>query len=206
MRSRTSRGVLEWSGGEDLYIGSQVLAIRKVSGVTGIVPGPPEGSRGSTGWGHPSRRAPWAEVGREPAHSGLVRPLLGPPMRLGLGTLGEGAPPLALGGTPPLGRPPLEIPSLGPAPPWGPYIKRGGGRAAAPNTLAPPSPPCYTSSSRSCLAKPCRSPAASTTTPSCCWIFINLSFPLTGSRRRRRHLLSMCVECGGAVRSALGHR
>ena len=36
------------------------------------------------------------------------------------------------------------------------------------------------------LAKPCRDPATSTTTPSCCWISINLSFPLAGSRRRRR--------------------
>ena len=74
MRSRTSRGVPEWSGGEELYIGSPVSATGKVSGVTGIVPGPPEGSRGSTGWGHLSRRAPWAEVGGEPAPSGLVRP------------------------------------------------------------------------------------------------------------------------------------
>src|SRR3990170_3265247 len=98
MRSRTSRGVPEWSGGKELYIGSPVSATGKVSGVIGIVPGPPEGSRGSTGWGHLSRRAPWAEVGREPAPGGLVRPPLGPPLRLGLGTLGEGAPPLALGG------------------------------------------------------------------------------------------------------------
>ena len=74
MRSRMSREVPEWSGGEELYIGSPVLATGKVSGVIGIVPGPPEGSRGSTGWGHLSRRAPWAEVGGEPAHSGLVRP------------------------------------------------------------------------------------------------------------------------------------
>src|SRR3954465_14650117 len=105
MRSRMSRGVPEWFGGKDLYIGSPVSAIGKVSGVTGIVPGPPEGSRGSTGWGHLSRRAPWAEVGGEPAPSGLVRPPLGP-LRLGLGTLGEGAPPLALGGTPPPWPPP----------------------------------------------------------------------------------------------------
>ena len=74
MRSWMSRGVPEWSGGKDWYIGSPVSAIGKVSGVTGIVPGPPEGSRGSTGWGHLSRRAPWAEVGGEPAHSGLVHP------------------------------------------------------------------------------------------------------------------------------------
>ena len=64
MRSRTSRGVPEWSGGKELYIGSAVSAIEKVSGVIGIVPGPPEGSRGSTEWGHLSRRALWAEVGR----------------------------------------------------------------------------------------------------------------------------------------------
>ena len=37
MRSRTSREVPEWSGGEELYIGSQVSATGKVSGVTGIV-------------------------------------------------------------------------------------------------------------------------------------------------------------------------
>ena len=66
---------------------------------------------------------------------------LGPPLRLRLGTLGEGAPPLAMGGIPPPGhRSPWEIPSPGPAPPWGPYIKRGEGRAAAPLNLAPPSP------------------------------------------------------------------
>ena len=52
MKSRTSRGVLEWSGGEEFYIGSTVSTTGKVSGVTGIVPGPPEGSRGSTGWVH----------------------------------------------------------------------------------------------------------------------------------------------------------
>ena len=98
MRSRTSRGVPEWSRGKELYIGSAISANGKVSGVNGIVPGPPEGSRGSTGWGHPSRRATWAEVGGEPAPGGLVRPLLGLPPRLGLGTLGVGAPPTWLGG------------------------------------------------------------------------------------------------------------
>ena len=49
MISRTSRGVLEWSVGKELYIGSEVSAIGKVLGVTGIVPGPPEGSRGPPG-------------------------------------------------------------------------------------------------------------------------------------------------------------
>ena len=63
MRSQTSRGVPEWSGGKELYMGSRVSAIGKVSEVTGIVPGPPEGSRGSTGWGHLPRGATWAVGG-----------------------------------------------------------------------------------------------------------------------------------------------
>ena len=79
MRSRTSREVPDWSGGKDLYMGSLILVAGKVSRFIGIVPGVPEGSRGSTGWGHLSRRAPWAEVGGEPAPGGLVRPPLGPP-------------------------------------------------------------------------------------------------------------------------------
>src|SRR3954466_13356280 len=60
MRSRTSRGVPEWSGGKDLYIGSAVSAIGTSFGDIGIVPGPPEGSRGSTKWGHLPRGATWA--------------------------------------------------------------------------------------------------------------------------------------------------
>ena len=35
MRSRTSRGVPEWSGGEDLYIGRRVLESGSVPGVPG---------------------------------------------------------------------------------------------------------------------------------------------------------------------------
>src|SRR3954468_14418067 len=49
MRSRTSRGVPEWSGGKDLYMGSLILVARKVSHFIGIVPGVPKGVRGSTG-------------------------------------------------------------------------------------------------------------------------------------------------------------
>jgi hypothetical protein len=52
MRSRTSRGVPEWPGGKDLYMGSPVLVTGKVLGCIGNVPGPPGGSRGSTKWGH----------------------------------------------------------------------------------------------------------------------------------------------------------
>ena len=105
MRSWTSRGVPEWSGGKDLYIGSPVSAIGTSFGVIGIVPGPPEGSRGSTGWGHLSLRAPWAEVGGEPAPGGLVLPPR-PPSAPRVPTLGEGAPPLALGALHPLWPPP----------------------------------------------------------------------------------------------------
>ena len=42
MRSRTSRGVPEWSGGKDLYMGSPVLVAGKFSGFIGNVPGDPE--------------------------------------------------------------------------------------------------------------------------------------------------------------------
>ena len=74
MRSRTSRGVPECSGGKDLYMGSPILVTEKVLGVTGNVPGPPGGSRGSTKWGHRPQRAVWAKCGRGPAPGELVRP------------------------------------------------------------------------------------------------------------------------------------
>ena len=67
MRSRTSPGVPEWSGGKDLYMGSPVLVTGKVSGAIGNVPGPPGGSRGSTKWGHKPLRATWANSGKGPA-------------------------------------------------------------------------------------------------------------------------------------------
>src|SRR3954469_21804964 len=121
MRFRTSRGVPDWYGGEELYIGSAVSAIGSDLGVTGIVPGPPDRSRGSTGWGHPSRRAPWAEVGREPAHSGLVRPPMGLPPAPRVGNPRVGGAPLALGGKPPpWPPPPWRWISRAGAPPRGP--------------------------------------------------------------------------------------
>ena len=46
MRSWMSQGVPEWSGGEDLYMGSPGSVAEMVSGVIGIVPGPPKGIRG----------------------------------------------------------------------------------------------------------------------------------------------------------------
>ena len=63
MRSRTSRGVPEWSGGKDLYMGSPVLVAGKVSHFIGIVPGVPKGVRGSTGGVHLPRGATWAVGG-----------------------------------------------------------------------------------------------------------------------------------------------
>ena len=128
---------------------------------------------------------------------------MGPPApRVGNPRWG-GAPLTLVGTPPPWPPPPWEIASPRAGTPLGAYIKEGRGRAAAPLCLVPPSP-CYTSSSsRSRLAKPSQSSTASTTTPSCCWIIINLSFPLAGSRRRRRLPSRMCVERGGAVRLAL---
>ena len=71
-----------------------------------------------------------------------MRPL-GPPLRLGLGTLGEGAPPLALGGkSSPLGRrPPRRSHLLGLAPPLGSLYKEGwweGSRTLTPGASLPP--------------------------------------------------------------------
>ena len=67
MSSWTSRGVLEWSEGKDLYMESPVLVTGKVSGDIGNVPGPPGGSRGSTKWGHQPWRLAWAKSGKGPA-------------------------------------------------------------------------------------------------------------------------------------------
>ena len=61
----------------------------------------------------------------------------------------------------------------------------GGGEGSNTTAFGASLLPCNTSPSRRSLAKPCRDPATSTTTLSCCWISINLSFPLAGSRRRR---------------------
>ena len=120
MRSQTSRGVPEWSGGKENYIGSAVSALGKVSGSPGIVPGPPEGPGGPPG-GATYPRGPhglkWE--GNQPL-VGWCAPM-GLPLRLGLETLGVGGAPSDLGGKFPLGRrPPLRWDLWGPAPPWTP--------------------------------------------------------------------------------------
>ena len=154
MRSRTSRGVPEWSGGEELYIGSRVSATGRVSGVTGIVPdhrmGPGGPPGGTTHPGGP-HGLKW---GGEPAHSGLVRPL-GPPPAPRVGNPRVGGAPLDLGGKfPPLGRRPPIDGFLAGAPTWGAYIKGGGRGSRTLDSWRLPLP-CYTSPSRSITAKPC---------------------------------------------------
>ena len=121
MRSRTSRGVPEWSGGKDLYMGSPVLVARKVLGFIGNVPGPPGGSRGSTRWGHRPQRAAWAKCGRGPAHAPPTR---GPGRRKGGKgeTLGLDGPKAHL-----VGRPPLFPPLAAPKPHLGLAAPLGGG-------------------------------------------------------------------------------
>ena len=98
---------------------------------------------------------------------------------------------LGVGGNPKGGAPPLlggQAPSLAAAPlgdwisragaPLGTLYIEGGGRAAAPMPLAPPSPLATPLPLAEAWRSPAEIPAASTTTPSCCWISINLSFPL----------------------------
>ena len=117
-----------------------------------------KGPGGSTGWGHLSRRAPWADVGREPAPGGVVRPPLPPPTpRVGNPRVGGASTCLGGQATPLAAAPPWRSHLLGPVPP-GAYIKRGGGRAAAPQVLAPPSPLLHLSLSQKlgeALPEPC---------------------------------------------------
>src|SRR3954463_1765088 len=172
MRSRTSRGVPDWSGGEELYIGSAVSAIESDLGVTGIVPGPPDGSRGSTGWGHPSRRAPWAVVG------GGDQPLVGwcapqgPPPAPRVGTLGWGGAHLPWGALhPPWPPPPWEIQSPRAGAPPGAYIK--GGREGGSRTPCPGASLSLSNTSSSSIelgeALPEYCSSIPTTPSCCCW-------------------------------------
>ena len=97
MRSRTSRGVPEWSGGKDLYMGSHHT-------VTGIIWGLPVLYRDHwRGFGGPpgGSTCPGGPYGlfveRDQPLSGLGASPLGP-MRLGFGGTLKGGRPLALGG------------------------------------------------------------------------------------------------------------
>ena len=164
MRSRTSRGVPEWSGGKDLYIGSPVLVTGKVSGFIDNVPGPPGGSRWSTKWGHQPRRAAWAKCGRGPAPGGLVRP---PTKAQGARESGRGQ---TLGSDGPKAHLMVRLPL---SPPWPPprwdlglaATPRGGNLGGG---AAPPFPlyivgvlGCHTHKNISFLAHPYPSPSSS---------------------------------------------
>ena len=70
--------------------------------------------------------------------------------------------------------------------------------------LAPPSPIATPLPLIEARRSPAEITAASTTTPSCCWISINLSFPLLDQEGGDVFLNRMCVERGGAFHLALG--
>ena len=85
-------------------------------------------------------------------------------------------------------------------------IYRGGREGSRTLALGASLPPCYTSPSRRRLAKPCRDP--------CCIhhhavMLLDLHQPLLPPcwiKKEETSLLRTCVERGGAVHSALGHR
>ena len=87
MRSRTSRGVPEWSGGKDLYMGSCHTVAGKVRGHIGIVSGPPKGFRGPPGGATCPGGVHGLRVGRDQPLNGLVR--LPPRPKAQLGGEGE---------------------------------------------------------------------------------------------------------------------
>ena len=155
----------------------------KFRGHIGIVPGPPEGFRGSIGRVHLPRRALWAVGRREPAPSGLgaIPPRAHAPRFWG--DPKGGGRPLALGGKATLlaaARSPLPL-----------YICGGweGSRTLAPGA-ALPSPKSF-SSPVGAWRSPAGLPRSSfTTMPWCCyWMESSPTSPslLAGSRHGRRH-------------------
>ena len=110
---------------------------------------------------------------------------MGLPLRLGLGTLGWGAPHLPWGARHPLGRRPPTLDGFGRRPPSQGGLYKGGEGGQQCNSLGRLPPPLQHLSLSQKLGEALPRPATSTPTPSCCWISINLSFPLAGSRRRR---------------------
>src|SRR4051812_8062130 len=133
------------------------------------------------------------------------------PCALGFGGNPKGGAPLAWGASPlPLGRrPPSGSHLEGAGPPCpSPINRRGEGRAA--HTIQGAAPPLPNTSPPPYVLGEALSEYCSTncTTPSCCrWSLLPQPLlPHAGSRRRRRRSSRTCVERGGAVRSALGHR
>ena len=93
MRSRTSRGVSEWSGDEDLYMGSPYSIVGSVWGLPILFRDHRRGSGGPLG-GSTCPGGPYGLniEGNQPL-GGLGAKLPLGPMRLGLGETLEGAPP-----------------------------------------------------------------------------------------------------------------
>ena len=113
MRSRTSRGVPEWSGGKDLYMGSHVWSPEKFRVLSVTYRdhwegpgGPPSGATNLGGQHGPSVGGDQPQVGWCTPHKG--------PRRLGFG---EGAHQPTWGWSPP---------TLGPCSPPGPVAPLGG--------------------------------------------------------------------------------
>ena len=145
--------------------------------------------------------------GTSPWRDGRIPPWAYAPR---VGGTPRGGAPLAWGGSPPsLAAPPSRSHLEGPAPLAPSPINRGVRGGLHTQAKAQPLPSPTPLLLRTCLAKPCRSTAAPTTPrrrAAVGAVFLNLSFLLAGSRRRRRRPYRTCVERGGAVRSALGHR
>ena len=144
--------------------------------------------------------------GREPAPSGLVRPPWASPAPR-VGNPGGGGRPTWLGGqaTPLAAAPPQMGSPRGRRPPRTP-IYRGEGGQQYPSPWRLPLPPVTPLPPACAWRSPAGIPATSTTTPSCCWISINLSFPLAGSRRRRRRcsVRVLNAEVPSVRRSVIG--
>ena len=175
MRSRTSRGAPEWSGGKDLYMGSCYWGSGKSSVFSGIVPGSfrkvPEDSRGVRRSGNSSTTSntvAWA-VGGRPSLNGPGAPAPLRPMRMGRGNP-KGWGRLHLAWRPSHLPSRLPLPQIGSGgcrqPPRGTLgrsplspqpINRGeeGGQPHTSPWRSPP--PLYTSSPPQCLTKLCRS-------------------------------------------------
>ena len=209
MRSWTSRGVPEWSGGKDLYMGSPVLVTGKVSGFIGNVPGPPGGPGGppSGATGPGGLHGP--SVGGDQPQVGWCAPptkAQGASKREGgqtLGQMGPKAHPRCAFPSPPCGRHPDGI--------WGaaatPREGTLGGGTAPPlplyifevwaahthgfNLLLGAALPLSLLVSCGAWRSPAGVPRSSTTTTPlcCCWMGCSSTSPslLAGSRHGRRH-------------------
>ena len=208
MRSRTSRGVPEWSGGKDLYMGSLVLVAGKVSRIIGIVPGVPKGVRRST----KGSTCPGGPHGLWGVRLGLYGPREPAPRgpcakREGKGRVlkGEGTSEVPWGGrTPPWPHPSLEEgPRLRPPLPC-PYIYVGKGRAAIPKPWHLPLPPVTHLPPPAALGEALLESRYFHHHTVVLLDLHQLLLPPCWIKKEETFPLRTCVERGGAFRSALG--